>query len=67
MLAETLLDCLQLVFSAEVFKLMVEHYLEQQSNNGADDSWVHITIAEMKAFMGIHITFNGTCETAKIS
>ena len=39
MLAETPLDCLQLVFSDKVFKSIVEqsnHYLEQQSHNGAD-------------------------------
>ena len=69
MLTETLLDYLQLVFSDEVFKSIVEQsnrYLEQQSNNGADDRWEDITITEMKAFMGIYITFNGTCGTAKI-
>ena len=56
MLVETLLDCLQLFFSDKIFKLIVEQsscYLEQQSNNGADDRWTDIIIAEMKAFMGI--------------
>ena len=55
MLVETPLDCLQLFFSDEVFKSILEqsnHYHEQQSNNDADDRWKDITIAEMKAFMG---------------
>ena len=56
MLAETLLDCLQLFFSDEVFKLIVEQsncYLEQQSNDGVDDRWKDITVAEMKVFICI--------------
>ena len=56
MLAGTPLDCLQLLFSDKVFKSIVEQsnrYHEQQSNNGIGDRWEDITIAEMKAFMGI--------------
>ena len=55
-LAGTPLDCLQLFFSDEVFKSIVEQsnrYHEQQSKNGIGDRWKDIIIAEMKAFMGI--------------
>ena len=47
-----------IVISGEIFKSIVEQnncYHEQQSNNGTDGRWTDITIADMKAFMGIFL------------
>ena len=59
---------MQLFLSDKVFKSIVEQsnrYHEQQSDNGTDDRWKDITIAEMKTFMSIVLAM-GFAELPKI-